>query len=182
MTKTVAIAILAGAAALAQEYRLSAPVPAFSLATLQGGAVSFRPVESAATVVIFMSTKCPVSNRYSQRMIELYKDYSAKGVQFVFVNANQNEPPEEIVEHSRAAGYPFPVYKDSGNVLADKFGAQFTPETFVIDKTGVLRYHGRIDDAQTVARVQQHSLRLAIDAVLAGRPVDPAETRAFGCT
>ena len=67
-------------------------------------------------------------------------------------------------------------------MVADRFGARYTPESFVIDGAGKVRYHGRIDDAQNPARVTRNSLRLAIDAVLAGREVAQPETKAFGCT
>ena len=80
------------------------------------------------------------------------------------------------------AGFAFPVYRDPGDKVADRFGVLSTPETYVIDQTGKLRYHGRIDDAQNQARVHENSLRLAIDAVLSGGEVAAPETKAFGCT
>ncbi|MEO7651943.1 MAG: redoxin domain-containing protein [Bryobacteraceae bacterium] len=164
----------------AQDFRVGGKVGGFTLTNLQGGPAAFSP--GAVTVVLFVSTVCPVSNTYSTRMIDLYSSYSQKDVKFLFVNSNRNEAPAEIEAHARRAGYMFPVYKDVDNVVADKFGAQYTPETFVIDKTGTLRYHGRIDDAQNPARIQQHSLKQAIEAVLSGGEVNPAETRALGCT
>ena len=133
-------------------------------------------------VVLFISTICPVSNSYNLRMKNLYRDYAPKGVKFEFLNANQNETQAEVEEHARRAGFPFPVTKDVDNAMADRLGAQYTPESFVIDREGVVRYHGRIDDAQNPARVRQSSLRLAIDAVLAGREVAAPETKTFGCT
>jgi thiol-disulfide isomerase/thioredoxin len=132
-------------------------------------------------VVVFISTVCPVSNSYNLRMIDLYKDYAPKGVTFQFLNANQNESQAEVEDHARRVGFPFPVIRDVNNVEADRFGAQYTPESFVIDRNGAIRYRGRIDDAQNPARVRQNSLRLAIDAALAGKDAPAAETKAFGC-
>jgi alkyl hydroperoxide reductase subunit AhpC len=134
------------------------------------------------TVVVFLSTVCPVSNSYNLRMKELYRDYAPKGVKFQFLNANQNESQVEVEDHARSVGFPFPVMKDANNVIADRLGAEYTPESFVIDREGAVRYRGRIDDAQNPARVRQSSLRLAIDAVLAGRDAPTPETKAFGCT
>jgi hypothetical protein len=134
------------------------------------------------TVVVFVSTICPISNSYNLRMKEIYRDYAPKGVKFEFLNANQNESQADVEEHARSVGFSFPVSKDVNNVMADRLGAQYTPEAFVIDRTGAVRYHGRIDDAQNPARVRQKSLRLAIDAVLAGGDVAAPETKAFGCT
>jgi hypothetical protein len=73
------------------------------------------------------------------------------------------------------------VYRDEKNLLADKLKAQSTPEAFVFDASGRLRYRGQIDDAANPARVRTHSLRDAINAVLNDRPVTSARTRALGC-
>lgn len=169
-------------AAFGQEYKVGSKVADFSFQDLKGQPVSFSSLKGDTTVVMFVSTKCPVSNAYNERMNALYKEYSARGVKFVFLNSNQNEPPAEVEEHARTHGLAFRVYKDVNNAAADLFGAQFTPETYVIDKAGVLRYHGSIDDAQNEARIKLRGLRNAIDAVMAGKTVQPAETKAFGCT
>jgi len=134
------------------------------------------------TVVTFIATQCPVSNSYNRRMIDLYRDYTAKNVKFIFVNANRSEPADEVREHAKRVGFPFAVYKDPGNVVADRFDAQATPESYVIDNTGVLRYHGAIDDNMNESQVHTRRLRAALDALLAGQPVPSAETKAFGCT
>jgi peroxiredoxin len=115
-------------------------------------------------------------------MKAVYNDYAAKGVHFVFINANGTESAAEVAEHAKAHGFPFAVYKDASGAVADRFGAQVTPETFVIDKDSVIRYHGYIDDSANEARVHNQGLRRALDAVLAGKDVPAAQTKAFGCT
>jgi alkyl hydroperoxide reductase subunit AhpC len=149
---------------------------ALCLALMAGAALG-----QDVTVVVFTSTVCPVSNSYNLRMKELYREYAPKGVKFEFLNANQNESQTDVEDHARSVGFPFPVIKDANNAMADRLGAEYTPESFVIDREGVIRYHGRIDDAQNPARVRQSSLRLAINAVLAGGKVLQPETKAFGC-
>jgi thiol-disulfide isomerase/thioredoxin len=134
------------------------------------------------TAVIFIATQCPVSNAYNERMKALYADYSPKGVQFVFLNANSTEPAAEVEQHRMAKGFPFPVYKDVNNVFADKVGAAVTPHAFVFDAQGALVYRGAIDNSRNPDQVTQHTLRDALDAVLAGRPVAVAEAKAFGCS
>ena len=134
------------------------------------------------TVVTFLSTVCPVTNSYNARVNDLYRDYTAKGVKFVFLNSNQNEPPAAVQEHARSVGYAFPVMKDVGQALADRFGAQYTPEVFLLGRAGGVLYHGRIDDAENPARIKHNSLRLALDAVLEGRAVAMPEAKGFGCT
>jgi thiol-disulfide isomerase/thioredoxin len=134
------------------------------------------------TAVIFTSTQCPVSNAYNDRMKALYADYTPKGVQFVFLNANASESPADIDHHRAAQGFPFPVYRDAGNAFADKVGAQVTPHGFVFDTKGTLVYRGAIDNAKNPGNVTKQPLRDALDAALAGRPAPVAEVRAFGCS
>jgi len=183
MTKSLSIFLALSAGLLcAQEFKVGAPVADFQLRDLDGKAVSFSSLKGPVTVVTFIATQCPVSNSYNQRMIDLYKDYAPKNVKFVFVNANRSEPAGEVREHAKRVGFTFPVYKDPDNVIADRFDAQVTPESYVIASDGILRYHGSIDDDMNVARVHTQRLRLALDAVLAGKPVPAVETKAFGCT
>ena len=169
------------AVALAVSLYLGAPVSDFQLVDLQGASHPFTALKGDTTVLVFLAIRCPVSNAYNRRMEALYQDYSSKGVKFLFVNANVNEPSQEVKEHAQQAGFTFPVYRDSGNI-AELFNAQVTPETYVIDKQGIIRYHGAIDDSQNEARIRKHSLRAALDEVLNGKPVTVAETKAFGCS
>lgn len=164
-----------------QELRVGSKVPDFTLNDLKGAPASYSALKGDTTVLAFIATRCPVSNAYNERMEKLYEEYSGKGVNFVFVNANRNEDASEVGEHARSSGFKFPVYKDPGSV-AERFGAQVTPETFVIDRSGTVRYHGSIDDSQNSARIRNQGLRTALDAVLAGKDVQIAETKAFGCT
>ena len=85
-------------------------------------------------------------------------------------------------EHAKAHGFPFRVYKDPTGAAADLFGAQVTPETLRDRQRRRVRYHGYVDDSLNAARVHNQGLRSALDAVLAGKPVPTAETKAFGCT
>jgi len=133
-------------------------------------------------VVIFVSTRCPVSNAYNERMVALASEYQAKGFGFLGINANKAEDPTEMAEHATKHGWNFPVLKDKGNVIADRLGASVTPEVYLIDAEGVLRYHGRIDDAQDPAEIQSRDLKAALDALLSGQDVARKEAKAFGCS
>src|ERR1700733_6619765 len=123
LTSALAALLLATFAIHGQEFHVGSPVSDFQVVDLQGGSHSFTGLKGDTTVVVFIATRCPVSNAYNQRMEALYNDYSAKGVKFIFVNANFNEPAKEVAEHAKQVGFTFPVYKDSGNV-ADLFNAQ----------------------------------------------------------
>ncbi len=173
---------LAASSLFAQEFKVGGKVADFTVNDSIGRPSKFSALRGDLTVVMFVSVQCPISNDYNQRMIALYHDYSSKGIKFVFLNANFTESPTQIADHAQQVGFPFPVYRDPGNLVADRFGAQVTPESYVIDKTGTLLYHGAIDDARNPARVTVKGLRLALDAAMAGSPVATSSTRAFGCT
>ena len=166
----------------AQEFKLGSKVSDFSFEDLNGSRVKFSALKGDITVVTFISTQCPVSNSYNDRMSAIFTDYSKRAVKFIFLNANRTEAPAEVGEHAKSVGFPFPVFKDVKNQVADKFGAQVTPESYVIDSTGIIRYHGSIDDSQNPARVEKRTLRMALDALLSGSPVTIQQTKAFGCT
>jgi peroxiredoxin len=175
-------AVLTASSIFAQEFKVGSPVADFSVTQLDGSPAQFSKLKGNVTLVMFISVQCPVSNAYDDRMTALYQDYAAKGVKFVVINANRTEPAPAVQAHAREHAFPFSVYKDENNVVADKFGATVTPETYVIDSTGVLRYHGSIDDSQNLSRVTTQRLRLALDAVLAGKEPPQTETKAFGCS
>jgi peroxiredoxin len=180
-TIMAAVALFAGTA-LAQDFKLGSRIDDFTVQDLHGTSLKFSQLKGDVTAIVFISVQCPVSNAYNERMNALYKDYSAKGVHFIFLNANSTEPASAVAEHAQAHGFAFPVYKDNHNVVADRFDAQATPETFVIDRTGTVVYHGSIDDSQEPARIRNQWLRNALGSVLAGQHVQRAETKAFGCT
>jgi peroxiredoxin len=154
----------------------------FQLRDTKGAAATFQLTKSRSTVLIFYSTQCPISNEYNERMNAIYKEYTAKDVQVIFANANQNESLNEMVEHAKSAEFVFPVFKDTGNVLADRLGATVTPQAYLFDSSGSLRYQGHIDDARNPARAQVHGLRNALEQLLNGQQVAKPESKAFGCT
>lgn len=134
------------------------------------------------TLVLFVSTRCPVSNDYNQRMADLARDYKARGFAIIGINSNRTEPAEEVARHATEKGLGFTILKDSGNKVADYLGASVTPEAYLFDRDWALRYHGRIDDSRNPAKIATRDLRAALDALESGREVGPAETKAFGCT
>ncbi len=165
------------------EVKLDEKVPNFTLKDYTGKERSlYNYLDHKGIIVMFIATQCPVSNAYNDRMVELYKSYTQKGIAFLAINSNKQESIEEITEHSKKHDFEFPVLKDWRNVIADKFDAMVTPEIYLIDSTAVLRYHGRIDNAQNIAKVNQHDLQEVLDAYLAGKPLPKKETKAFGCT
>jgi len=163
--------------------RLDEKVPNFTLKDYTGKEHSlYDHLKSKAVIVMFIATQCPVSNAYNERMVDLYDFYAPRGIVFLAVNSNKQESIEEIAKHSAKHAFQFPVLKDWNNLIADEFDAEVTPETYLIDSTGVLRYRGRIDDARVLSKVTQRDLRDALDTYLEGKPILRRDTKAFGCT
>lgn len=177
---TVTVALLAAVGLAGAGLKVGSTVENFTLKTVDGKDVQYAELAGDVTVVTFIATQCPISNDYNERMKAIYADYHPKGARFVFINSNNTEPAAEVKQHAASNGFQFQVYKDPGNVVADLFGAQFTPEVYVI-KSGKVAYHGRIDDARK-GEIKDHSLRNALDALLGGKAPAVAETKAFGCT
>lgn len=165
----------------AAEFSLGAPVADFTVTDMNGQAFKYSSLAGKATVVIFFSTRCPMSNAFNYRRNKLYLDF-AERVNFIVIDPNANESIDEVRAYARTAEFDFPVYKDAGNVVADRFGAQITTDTFVIDASGVIRYHGYLEDSPNESRVKNQGLRRAIEAVLDGRQVAMPEGKAFGCS
>jgi len=133
-------------------------------------------------VLIFIATKCPVSNAYNERMEKLAQDYKARGVNVVGINSNVTEPAAEVKSHAAEKHLTFTILKDNGNKIADRLGATRTPEVYALDGNGKLVYHGRIDNSQKLEGVSANDLRNALDEMLAGKPVTKTGGAAFGCT
>jgi len=154
------------------------PMPAFDAISISGETFSLESAtrEHKAVVVLFTSTVCPYANYFASHLRELSERYGPRGVLFVGVNSNNWESREEIVEHAHQRGFLFPIIKDQGHVIADRLGADRTPEAFLVDATGRLRYRGWVKSKQ-----ESPDLQHAIDAVLEGRPVRRPLTKAFGC-
>ena len=175
----LASALSTSATALpAASLRIGESAPDVESATLDGKSFSLKQTvrEHNAVVVMFLSTVCPYSNLHSDRIRDLSRELGPKGVLFVGVNSNRTEAPEEVASYARAHGHVFPFIKDRGNKIANLLGAQLTPEVFVFDRQGRLRYHGRIE-----SKYRSPDLKNALDAILADRPVREPEAKAFGC-
>jgi peroxiredoxin len=134
------------------------------------------------TVLIFISTQCPVVRDYIERIEKLAVDYRGRGVNVVGIYPNATETMDDIKAQVAANNLTFPVMKDKGNKVADQLGAERTPEVFFLDAASKLVYHGRIDNHRNISLVNANDLRDAIEATLSGKPVVKTEASAFGCT
>jgi peroxiredoxin len=164
----------------AEDIRSGQPFSGFTVLDMRGQVQNYSSLKGEVTVVIFFSTRCPMSNAFNYRRNVLYRDYRNR-VRFIAIDPNSNESLEEVRAYANDVGFDFPVYRDLDNHVADLFGARNTTETFVLDAAAVVRYRGYIEDAPNPERTTKQGLRLAIEAVLAGQPVLTPETRGIGC-
>jgi thiol-disulfide isomerase/thioredoxin len=130
-------------------------------------------------VIEFMATRCPYSLGQDPVIRKICEDYSKKGVAFLGINSNRQEPAEEVASHQKEKKLGFPVVKDWNNVVADLFKGTNTPHIFVIDAKGLLRYEGAIEPRKGE---KTPYLRNALDDLLAGKEVRLKKTQQWGCT
>lgn len=168
---------------MAEVVRMNERVADFSLPDADGKAHKLSTLRGAkGTAIIFISVQCPVSNGYNARMAQIAADYKARGINVIGINSNVAETPDQIKAHAGEKNLSFPILKDKGNKIADRFNAQFTPEVFLLDSSDKLVYHGRIDNSRSGDSITASDLRNAMDALLSNQPVPVAETKAFGCS
>jgi hypothetical protein len=156
--------------------------------TLDGKAVNplQLPAGVKAAVFIFVSTECPVSNRYAPEVRRLHDAFASKGVRFTLVYPNPSESAPAIREHLTAYSYPAEALRDPSHAFVKLAEISITPEAAVYAADGRLVYRGRIDDRYVNLGVErpaatQHDLADALTDVLAGRPVREPRTQAVGC-
>jgi len=141
-----------------------------------------------AVAVIFSCNHCPYVRAWEDRMVQIQEDYDRKGVQLIAINANDaskypDDCFEKMKERAREKHFNFPYVRDESQQIARAYGAERTPEVFLFDKAGTLRYHGAIDDNyDDQASVKVKFLRNALDAILSGKAPITAETKPVGCT
>ena len=139
-----------------------------------------------ATVVLFVSTDCPISNRYAPDIRRLHDTFAKDGVVFWLVYPNPADSVADIREHLASFKYQDGALRDTKHDLVKHVGATITPEAAVYDGKGALTYRGRVDDRYSSVGIEKamatrHDLQDAIAATLAGRPVAQRFTQAVGC-
>lgn len=180
--------LLVASSAFGAGIEIGAKAPKFSLVNaVDSKTVDFTPGNGKLSVMVFTCNQCPFAKAFEPRIIEIAKAYQSKGVAFYAIDPNDDSRyPEESLESMRTRavgrGYPFPYLKDGDSAIARAYQATVTPHVFVVDGTGAVRYKGYIDDKPKAEERQTTGLTDALDALLAKKPIERAETRAFGCS
>ena len=144
------------------------------------------PARGQLDLLFFLSSDCPISNRYAPEIQRVCNDYQSRGVRCFAVYPDAPDV-KTVIGHREEYGFGalVPAVIDRARALVRAVGPHVTPEAALYSPAGRV-YKGRIDDLYTdVGRSRRtptrHDLRLALDAALAGRPVTPPETEAVGC-
>ena len=153
---------------------------------VDGRPIPLVPPKGGATAVVFYSTECPISNEYSPTLKAIAESQPSGRSQLVGICVDPDLSTLDISKHAKEFGLKFPIALDRDGSLAARFGAKVTPEVFVLDDAGKVRYKGRIDDTfaargKRKANPSSNDLKDAVAAVLAGKDVAVDHAEAIGC-
>jgi len=142
--------------------------------------------EDQATVVVFTCNHCPYALAWHDRILDAARDYAGRA-RFLLINPNDADRyPRDSLEAMRERvareRWPAPYLHDADQSVARAFGAKTTPDVFVIDAGGVLRYRGAPDADYGDPSQRAGWLRRALDDVIAGREPEQAQTAPVGCS
>ena len=160
--------------------------PSFALPDTNG--ISHDLDGAPATVVVFTCNHCPYALAWHERIVEVARDYAGQGVRVLAINSNDAEryprdsAPEMRARVERGEFDGVPYLRDESQEVARSYDARTTPDVFVLDGDGILRYRGAPDSDHDDPSQNAAWLRGALDAVLDGRAPDPAETAPVGCS
>ena len=157
----------------------------FTLKDTEGGEHAF-PADDTPTVVMFTCNHCPYALAWHDRLLQVARDYG--DVRFVAINSNDAERyPRDSFEAMRErveqdGGWPAPYLHDATQEVARAYDAKTTPDVFVLDSGGALRYRGAPDADHNDESENAAWLREALDAVQAGEEPGRPETDPVGCS
>jgi peroxiredoxin len=168
---------------------LGTEAPTFQLPDIQGKTISISDFRDApALLVVFMCNHCPYVKHIRESLVELVKEYQAKGVAVVAINANDvdtypEDSPELMARDAETYGYTFPYLYDQTQQVARAYKAACTPDFFLFDRDRRLVYRGQIDSSRpgNDKPLSGEDLRAALEAVLAGGRISPQQKPSMGC-
>jgi peroxiredoxin len=157
------------------------PAPDFELSDLNGEPVRLQDLRGKIVILNFWSCECPHSERTDRQIMAMFVQWQ-DDVELLSVASNSIETPEAMAQAAWNRRLPH-VLTDEDHAVADLYGALTTPHVFVIDRDGILRYAGAVDDVSfRQRRPTRFYLDEAVEALLDGRLPAVAETPAYGCT
>jgi len=175
---------------------LGTPAPDFSLPDVSTGrTISLADfADKQALLVMFICAHCPYVVHVRPELARIARDYAGKSVGIIAIAANDpvqypEDAPEPTAAMARAAGFTFPVLFDESQAVAKAYTAACTPDFFLFDAARRLVYRGQLDssrpgrgpDRPGGGALNGADLRTALDAVLAGKSVNPEQRPSIGC-
>lgn len=168
---------------------LGTAAPNFSLPNIDGKTVSLGDFKDApALLVMFICNHCPFVKHVADELAKLGRDYQAQGAAIVAISSNDvgNHPddsPAKMKEEASTRGYTFPYLYDDTQEVAKAYAAACTPDFYVFDQNLKLVYRGQMDSSRPDSGipVTGQDLRVALDAVLAGKPISADQKPSIGC-
>lgn len=167
---------------------LGSDCPDFRLRSVDGRTYRRQDFsDHRALVIMFICNHCPYVRAVEDRLIDLQREMTPLGVAFAAICSNDpsdypEDSPGSLLDRWRSKDYRFPYLIDETQEIAKAFGAVCTPDLYLYDSGGKLKYRGRLDDSWKSPRdVRRRDLKEAIDAVLAGRPIAD-QIPSMGCS
>ncbi len=153
--------------------------PRFALRDVGGHDLELSSLKGKVVVMYFASPRCPVSNDYAERIVELSKQYGHDHrVQFLAVDTAEASLDEVRVQ-AAVLGQPYPTLRDEQGSVARRYGVKATPTFFVIDPNGVVRYEGSFDDSRDAKKVQHRFVAEAVRGLLENEPLSMSNAQSF---
>jgi peroxiredoxin len=160
------------------------PAPAWTdLPGVDGKKHSFADLsDKPVLVVVFTCLSCPAAEDYEDKIIAFAKKHAEKvGVVAINVNTIKEDRLDKMTERAKQKEYPFPFLFDASQKIAKRYGAQYTPEFFVLDKERKVVYMGAMDDRDPPAVSKVQFLEDAALAALGGKKAAVGESLGRGC-
>ncbi len=160
--------------------QLNQPAPEFELPDLQGVLHRLSDYRGRIVIINFWSAECPHAERTDQYLVSLLGRWGGEVV-MLSIAANRNESAQLVAEAAQTRGLPR-VLIDAEHAVADLYEAVTTPHAFLVDREGILRYRGAVDNITFRQReATRFFLPEAVEALLHGRLPELTETPAYGC-
>jgi len=170
---------------------LGTPAPPFSLPDVVSGQRysldSFTG--KTALLVMFMCRHCPYVVHVEQEIAKIGRDYAGTGLGIIGISSNDpvqypDDAPPRLKEMAKRLGFTFPFCFDETQDIAKAYRAACTPDFYLFDRERRLVYRGQLDESRPGSNkpVTGRDLRAAIDAALAGYPIDSNQRASVGCS
>jgi len=142
--------------------------------------------KNKASVLITLDPECPMCANYSKVINELSPKYSMDSIQFYGIFTSPFYSDAEIRAFAVKYNVDIPFILDPDYRLASFFGAEVTPEVFVMNQAGQLVYQGLLDNwaialGKKRKKASKHYLADALEAIKMGTEPEVNYTKAIGC-